>query len=287
MAIAPAQNAVVTVKDVDNPDAPIENPYLGTSCTENEDGSVTVTNSGYFTQTTFTKFSEGESAKMTISVDEIDGDWYGAGVTIVVNSQLAADLDDGVWQMSGANGVFTLSFQKNGNEMEGMIYRYGAGSGSTSGAGWATASLDGDITIEVKSDGTHTALYLNGEKWDAGYDYMDGFAIPDGYLAIAPAQNAKVTIKDVIRNDPDESDPTTPGGSDPTTPGGSDPTTPGGNGSTGNGGSTGDSGSTDDNGTAGNDSPATGEESALFVLCLVLFSGSLLLLARRRICKQK
>ena len=174
-----------------------ESPYQGTSCTENEDGSVTVNNSGYFSQTTFTKFSEGESAKMTVSADQLGTDWFTEGLTIVVNSSLVENLDDSVWQETGADGVFTFSFKKSGEQMVGMIYRYGVGTGTTAAADWAKADLSGDITIEVKKDGDKVALFLNGEKWDAGYDYNDDFAIPDGYLAIAPAQNASVTVKNV------------------------------------------------------------------------------------------
>ncbi len=166
----------------------------GSACTRNEDGSISVGNNGYYSLQKYTRFSQGESATLTISVDQIGTDWYSQGLTIVVNAVLEESMPASVWQSTGAEGTYTHSFCDNGSgSMMGRIYRIGAGTGSTAAADWATAPLSGDITIEVKQNSSGvTALFLNGAQWVP--HSSTGFSIPDGYLAIATSPGSKVTV---------------------------------------------------------------------------------------------
>lgn len=156
---------------------------------------ATLDHNNYYSQTTRTKFSQGQSASLTISVDQLGDNWYDAGLSIVINSNLQNSLPTAVWQETGANGVFTYTFYKStDNKMVGAIYRCGEGSGSTAAADWATASLVGNVKIEVKQNSAGvTALFLNNTEWVP--HTSSGLTIPDGYLAIATSPGSKVTVK--------------------------------------------------------------------------------------------
>lgn len=169
--------------------------FTGSVCQTNPDGSVSVGHDGYFSQSVLTKFSQGESAKLTVSMDELGTDWYAGGFSILVNEQLQNTMDPVVWKETGAAGLFVYSFEQNSGNMVGRIYRYGVGNASTAAADWAVASLSGDVTIEVKqNDGGVTALYLNGAEWVP--HTSSGLSIPDGYLAIVTSAGSKVTVKE-------------------------------------------------------------------------------------------
>ncbi len=170
--------------------------YRADAQTVNADGSVTLGHNGYFSQAVKANFSTGGSAKLVISVDEIGTDWFTSGITVMVNENLVSKIAPAVWQSTGAEGVFAVSYAEKDNKMQGVIYRSEQYAGTTAAADWTKAPCDGDVVIEVKSDGSRVALYLNGVKWDAFYTYAPKFKIPDGYLAVATSANAKVTIKD-------------------------------------------------------------------------------------------
>ncbi len=197
LAILTTPAAKITVKESATPD---NQPDNGDN-KPNEGGSGGSTPApstpsfGYITKNTFTKFSNGESAIFTMSVDELGTDWFSTGLTIVVSSTLRDSLPAEVWQTTGADGVFSLSFQKNDkNQMVGTLYRGGVNKASTATADWATASLSGDVTVEIKKNASGvTALYLNGAEWVP--HSSSGISIPDGYLAIVTTPGAKITQK--------------------------------------------------------------------------------------------
>ena len=170
--------------------------YIGTNCTENADSSVSVGYNGSYALTDFARFSEGEEASITISVEEMGNAWDTEGFYIVVSPKVNAHplltID-----------TFAIAFNNPGAQYEkinGVIYRYDE-KNTQSAADWATASLSGDITITIKQVDGKTILCLNEGQWSAGYTYIDGFTIPDGYLSVVTTAGCKLTVNPVTTED--------------------------------------------------------------------------------------
>lgn len=181
-----------------------ESSFKGTACQLNQDGSVTVSGNGYYTQTAFTNFSNGEEATITVTLDEVGNDWASNGFALIVNSELSASLPHDAWHAEGRNGIFAFTYYlntaaDNSKQLLSQKYVWGQGQYDSRWAGWEQPSFaEGaplTVTFTVKKVGDVVTIIRNGKTWNFNNSgSYNSITLPDGYLGIATAPNAKVTV---------------------------------------------------------------------------------------------